>query len=62
MLNPLTFQFNQFMQQMRGVDPNQVLNRLMSSGKVNQQQINQAHKQVNDLKTQLENMRKNFGL
>lgn len=62
MFNPLMFQFNQFMQQMKGYDPNEVLNRLMTSGRVNQQQLNQAQKQVGDLKAQLDNMRKTFGL
>lgn len=61
MLNPLQNQFNLFMQQMRGQDPNAVLNQLVSSGRVSQEQINQAHKQVENLKGQFENMKKFFG-
>lgn len=61
MLNPLQNQFNLFMQQMRGQDPNAVLNQLVSSGRVSQKQINQAHKQVENFKNQFENMKKFFG-
>lgn len=61
MLNPLQNQFNLFMQQMRGQDPNAVLNQLVSSGRVSQEQINQAHKQVENFKNQFESMKKFFG-
>ena len=56
MFNPLQNQFNIFMQQMKGRDPNALLNQLISSGKVSQEQINNAHKQVENLKGQFENM------
>ena len=59
--NPIQQQFNMFMQQMKGQDPNAVLNQLVSSGRVSQKQINQAHKQVENLKGQFENMKKFFG-
>lgn len=62
MINPIEKQFNMFMQQMKGQDPNQLLNQLVSSGKVSQNQINQAHKQVENLKSQLDGLRKTFGL
>ena len=62
MFNPLQNQFNIFMQQMKGRDPNALLNQLISSGKVSQEQINNAHKQVENLKGQFENMKKFFGL
>ena len=61
MFNPLQNQFNIFMQQMKGRDPNELLNQLISSGKVSQEQINNAHKQVENLKGQFENMKKFFG-
>ena len=35
-------QFQAFMQQMRGQDPNALLNQLVSSGQVSQAQLNQA--------------------
>ena len=62
MFNPLQMQFNQFMQQMRGQDPNKLIQQLVSSGKVSQQQLDMAQKQANAYKTQFENMRKTFGL
>ena len=62
MFNPLQNQFNIFMQQMKGRDPNALLNQLISSGKVSQEQINNAQKQVENLKGQFENMKKFFGL
>ena len=36
-------EFNQFRQQMQGVNPQQKMNELLQSGKVNQQQIDQAN-------------------
>jgi hypothetical protein len=59
--NPLMMQFNQFMQQMRGQDPNAIINQLLANGKVNQQQINQAHQKVKELDKQFEEMKKSFG-
>lgn len=61
MNNPLEMQFNQFMQQMRGQDPNAIINRLLMNGRINQQQINQAHQKTKDLEKQFESMKKNFG-
>jgi ATP/maltotriose-dependent transcriptional regulator MalT len=59
--NPLINQFNQFMQQMRGQDPNAIINQLMASGKINQDQLNNAHQRVKELDKQFENIKKNFG-
>lgn len=39
-------QFRQFMQQMQGRDPNQMLSELISSGKVSQEQLNQAQQRL----------------
>ena len=36
-------EFNRFRQQMQGVNPQQKMNELLRSGKVNQQQIEQAN-------------------
>lgn len=54
-------QFNQFMQQMRGQDPNAIINQLVASGKINQQQINQAHQRAKEFEKQFEGIKKNFG-
>ena len=62
MFNPFQMQFNQFMQQMRGHDPNKLIQQLVSSGKVSQQQLDAAQKQAEMYKSQFEGMRKTFGL
>ena len=61
MANPLENQFNQFMQQMKGQDPNMIINQLLSSGRINQQQINQAHQRAQELEKQFNGMKKFFG-
>ena len=61
MFNPLQNQFNQFMQQMRGQDPNAIINQLLSSGRVSQQQINQAHQKAKEIEQQFDGMKKFFG-
>ncbi len=38
--NPMMQQFPKFMQMMRGKDPNQMINELISSGRINQEQLN----------------------
>jgi hypothetical protein len=61
MQNPLQNQFNQFMQQMKGQDPNMLINQLLSSGRVSQQQINQAHQRAKEFEKQFDGMKKFFG-
>ena len=39
-------EFNRFRQQMQGVNPQQKMNELLQSGKVNQQQIDQANQEA----------------
>lgn len=62
MFNPLQMQFNQFMQQVKGQDPNALIQKLVSSGRVSQKQLDMAQKQTEMYKSQFENMRKTFGL
>lgn len=59
MFNPMAFQ--QFMNQMKGQNPNQIINNLVQSGKVSQQQLNQAQQQAQQMEKQLADMRKMFG-
>ena len=61
MTNPLQNQFNQFMQQMKGQDPNAIINQLLASGRINQQQINQAHQRAQELDKQFNGMKNFFG-
>lgn len=42
-------QFPKFMQQMRGKNPTQMLNELVSSGKINQQQLDAAQQQAQQM-------------
>lgn len=58
--NNLMMQFNQFMQQMRGQNPNAILNQLLQSGRVSQQQLNEAHKIAKNLESQLGGFKNNF--
>lgn len=50
--NPMTNfigQFPKFMQQMRGQNPNQIINSLLSSGKISQQQLNAVQQQAGQI-------------
>lgn len=42
-------QFQQFMQQMKGKNPQEEINKLLQSGKVNQQQLNQVQQQAQQM-------------
>ena len=54
-------QFQAFMQQMRGKDPNTMIQELVSSGRVSQQQLDQAQKQAQQMQGMFEGMRGMFG-
>lgn len=49
-------QFQQFMSQMQGKNPREEINRLLQSGQISQQQLNQAQQMAH----QLSNMFKGF--
>lgn len=53
--------FQQFMQSMRGQDPNQILNQMISSGRITQQQLNQVQMQAKQMESQLDGFKKMFG-
>lgn len=63
MNNPMQMlsQFPQFMNQMRGKDPNQILQQMMQSGRVSQQQLNQAQQMANQMAGQFEQFKNMFG-
>ena len=50
-------QFQQFMNQMRGKDPNQMINEMVSSGQISQAQLNQAQKQAQQMAAMFEPLR-----
>lgn len=53
-------QFQQFMNQMRGKDPNQMINEMVSSGQISQAQLNQAQKQAQQMAAMFEPLRGMF--
>lgn len=53
--------FQQFMNQMQGKDPKAMLNDLVASGRVSQQQLDQAQKQAQQMHGMFEGMRGMFG-
>ena len=61
MQNPLNIAFNMFMQQMRGRDPQAMLDQLISSGRIDQRKLDLAQKNVEALKSKLDPMKNNFG-
>ena len=54
-------QFQSFMQQMKGKDPNAIINEMVSSGKLTQEQLNQAQQQAQHMQGMFEGMRGMFG-
>lgn len=56
-----TMSFPQFMNYMKGKDPKEILNSLVSSGKISQQDLNFAQQKANELKDQFEEFRSMFG-
>lgn len=54
-------QFQSFMQQMQGKDPNAMIQELVSSGRVSQQQLDQAQKQAQQMQGMFDSMRGMFG-
>ena len=53
--------FQQFMNQMQGKDPKAMLNDLVASGRVSQQQLDTAQKQAQQMQGMFEGMRGMFG-
>ena len=49
--NNMLAQFQQFRQQMQGKNPHEEINKLLQSGAVNQQQLNQAQQMAQQFKT-----------
>ena len=54
-------QFQSFMQQMRGKDPNAMIQELVSSGRGSQQQLDAAQKQAQQMQGMFATMRGMFG-
>lgn len=54
-------QFQQFMQQMKGKDPNAIINEMVSSGKISQEQLNHVQQQAQQMSGMFDGMRGLFG-
>lgn len=54
-------QFQNFMNQMKGKNPDAMINEMISSGRVNQSQLNAAQQQAQQLMGQFDNMKSMFG-
>lgn len=54
-------QFRQFMGQMKGKNPDEMLNQLVSSGKISQAQLNQAQSQAQQMQSQFDGIKNMFG-
>lgn len=54
-------QFKQFMGQMKGRNPDEILNSLVSSGKVSQEQLNQAQSMAQQMQGQFDGFKNMFG-
>lgn len=54
-------QFQRFVQQMQGKDPNQIIQQMVSSGRISQAQLDQAQRQAQQMESLFEPMRGMFG-
>lgn len=54
-------QFFSFMQQARGQNPQQIINNMLSSGKLTQEQYQQVQERANQLGSQFEGLKQSFG-
>lgn len=63
MPNPMQLmnEFPQFMRQMQGQNPQQMLNQLVQSGRVSQQQLNLAQQMAQQMQGQFDQFRGMFG-
>ncbi len=48
--NNLMSQFRQFVESMKGINPNEEIQRLLRSGQINQQQLNEAQQMAQQMR------------
>lgn len=53
--------FQKFMQQNQGKNPNEMIQQMLSSGKLNQQQLNQAQQMAKQMEGPLSGLKSMFG-
>ena len=54
-------QFKQFMEQMKGRNPDEILNNLVADGKISQSQLNQVQAQAQQMQGQFDGIKNMFG-
>lgn len=54
-------QFQQFMKQMQGKNPNEMIEQIVASGQLSQQQLNSIQQQAKNMERQFSTMRSMFG-
>lgn len=54
-------QFQQFMSQMQGKDPNAIINEMVQSGRISQDQLNQAQQNAKQMQGMFAHLRGMFG-
>ncbi len=59
--NPMMQQFPKFMQMMRGRDPQQMINELVSSGRINQAQLDAVQKHAQQIGGAFDQFKGMFG-
>lgn len=60
-VQPQRHPFLQFMNQMKGQDPNAIINKMVRSGQLSQDQLNQVQQQAQQVQKNLESFRSMFG-
>lgn len=65
-MNPLYNQmqnntFIQFMNSMRGKDPNAIINKMVADGRLSQAQLNMVQNKANEMKASFDGLRSMFG-
>lgn len=59
--DPIMSSFQNFMESMKGKNPNAILNDIISSGKINQEQLNAIQQQAQSIYARLNGMKGMFG-
>lgn len=59
--NSMNQQFIRFMNQMKGKDPNAMIQEMVSSGRITQEQLNAAQQKAQQMQGMFEGMRGMFG-
>lgn len=59
--NPIGGQFQQFMGQMQGKNPHEMINQMLTSGQLSQQQLNAIQQRAQQIAPMLNNMKNMFG-